>query len=153
MLISKVSLQFIVLFSCTLLFTNSGFSQVTRPGSPNEASLRHIIDSIDRQFSRDFYNGDSISLASYYTHDAQFGCAKGTEILASWNKSIQRAIKNNTRTLIFSTTSLTLTGEFLVEVGSFQNKDESGTTRGSGQYLLVWKQENGTWKIHRDIGL
>jgi ketosteroid isomerase-like protein len=150
---SKVSLQFIVLFCCTLFFADSGFTQVTRPGSSNEASLRPIIDSIDRQFSRDFYNGDSIALAAYYTHDAQFGCAKGAEILASWNKSIQRAIKNNTRTLIFSTTSLTVTGEFLLEVGSFQNKDESGTTKSSGQYLVVWKQENGTWKIHRDIGL
>jgi ketosteroid isomerase-like protein len=112
-----------------------------------------IIESIDKQFSKDFYNGDSVALAGHYASNAQFGSLKGKEILSYWGRSIRNSIKNNTRNLLFTTTALTGDSEFLVELGIYEIKDDKNNPKGKGKYLVVWKQENGKWKIYRDIGL
>lgn len=114
---------------------------------------RAIIDSLDRQFSKDYLNGDSVALASYYAKDAQFGFLKGKDIFSYWSKSIQSSTKNNTRNLIFTTTALAGDSEFLVELGIYEKRDDKGNLKGTGKYLGVWKQEDGEWKIYRDIGL
>lgn len=114
---------------------------------------RALIGTIDKQFSKDYYNGDSVALTAHYASDGQYGCLKGNDILAQWGKSIRNSIKNNTRHLIFTTTTLTADAEFLVEVGFYEIKDDNGNVKSKGKYLVVWKQESGAWRIYRDIGL
>lgn len=46
-------------------------------GFYNLHKVRLTIDSLDKQFSKDFYNGDSVALANYYSSDAKFGSLKG----------------------------------------------------------------------------
>jgi len=114
---------------------------------------RILIEKTDQQFAKDFQEGDSLALAAHYAKDAEFGSLKGEEILAYWGKSIRNSIKNNVRNLKFTTSSLTNDGEFLIELGTFEIKDDQDEIKASGKYLVVWKQENGIWKIYRDIGL
>ena len=140
---------------CFLLYNVSVFAQTIKAEPPaiNTQQARAIIDSLDKQFSNDYLIGDSVALAGYYTKDAQFGSLKGKDIFSSWGQSIRNSIKNNTRNLIFTTTALTGDSEFLVELGIYEIKDDKGNLKGNGKYLVVWKQENGEWKIYRDIGL
>ena len=119
----------------------------------NLEKAKAIIESTDIQFSKDYLNGDSLALAAHYTKDAQFGSLEGEEILSYWGKSIRNSIKNNTRNLIFTTTALTGDSEFLVELGIYEIKDDTNTLKGTGKYVVVWKQEDGEWKIYHDIGL
>lgn len=114
---------------------------------------RVLIENADQQFSKDYKEGDSLALAAHYTKDAEFGTLKGEEILAYWGKSIRNSIKNNARNLIFTTSSLTNDGEFIIELGTYELKDDQDVLKGTGKYLVVWKQEDGKWKIYRDIGL
>ena len=114
---------------------------------------RVLIENADQQFSKDYKEGDSLALAAHYTKDAEFGSLKGEEILAYWGKSIRNSIKNNARNLIFTTSSLTNDGEFIIELGTYELKDDQDVLKGTGKYLVVWKQEDGKWKIYRDIGL
>ena len=55
--------------------------------------------------------------------------------------------------MIFTTTSLTADAEFLIEVGLYEIKDDNNNLKKKGKYLVVWKQENGGWKLYRDLGL
>ena len=66
---------------------------------------------------------------------------------------IRNSIKNDSRNIVYTTTSLSTDPEFLVELGKYELKDNKGNLKGNGKYLVVWKNENGNWKLYRDIGL
>ena len=114
---------------------------------------RIIIDSLDKQFAQHFYNGDSVSLYNMYAKGASLGNKRGNEILLSWGQQIRNSVRNDTRTIIYTTTSLSTDSEFLVELGKYEFRDSKGNSKFKGKYLVVWKQENGNWKLYRDIGL
>jgi ketosteroid isomerase-like protein len=42
-------------------------------------------------------------------------------------------------------------GETAHEIGRYTLKTGTGEVADSGKYLVVWKQEGGAWKLHRDI--
>ncbi|MFZ0453048.1 MAG: hypothetical protein WAM24_04800 [Ignavibacteriaceae bacterium] len=46
----------------------------TKSGSENTdlQKIRSKIEALDKQFSKDFYNGDSVALADYFSNDAKF---------------------------------------------------------------------------------
>ena len=147
-----------ILICFFLLCSNSVIlSQTTKTDSELSAreiqKAREILENIDKQFSKDYLNGDSLALASYYAKDGQFGSLKGKDILSAWGRSVRSSIKNNTRHLIFTTVAVTGDSEFLVELGTFEVKDDNNNIKNSGKYLVVWKKENAQWKIYRDIGL
>ena len=156
-LIFKLIVKSIMVSLCVFLFNSALLAQTTKvnqePSAIDLEKAKIIIDSLDKQFSKDYLNGDSIALAGHYTNDAKFGSLKGKDILSYWGKSIRNSIKNNTRNLIFTTTALTGDSEFLVELGIYKKRDDEGNLKGTGKYLVVWKQEDGEWKIYRDIGL
>jgi ketosteroid isomerase-like protein len=114
---------------------------------------RSIIEDLDKQFSKDFYNGDSLALANYYSSDAKFGSLKGKEILSAWGRMVRNSIKDDTRNLLFTTTAFTGDSVYMVELGIYEERDDNNNLKNKGRYLVVWKQENGEWKIYRDIGL
>ena len=116
-------------------------------------NVRIIIENLDKQFSKDFYNGDSVALANYYSSDAKFGSLKGKDILSAWGRMIRNSIKDSTRNLLFTTTAFTGDSDYMVELGNYEEKNHKNELKNSGKYLVVWKQENGEWKIYRDIGL
>jgi len=139
---------FYLLFSFTTVFGQSSV-----PEAIDLQKSRLIIDSLDKQFSKHYFNGDSMALYNMYAKDASFGCLKGKDILSALGKMIQNSITNDTRNIVYTTTSLSADSEFLVELGKYELKDSKGSLKGNGKYLVVWKKENGDWKLYRDIGL
>ncbi|MBK9382106.1 MAG: hypothetical protein IPN39_12360 [Chitinophagaceae bacterium] len=116
---------------------------------------RIIIDSLDKQFAQHFYNGDSISLYNMYAKGASLGNKRGNEILLSWGQQIRNSIKNDTRTIIYTTTSLSTDSEFLVELGIYEFRDSKGNLKhkenillcrnkrmASGNYIATWVCKN-----------
>jgi ketosteroid isomerase-like protein len=137
-----------------LIFSfSSAFGQNSAPATIDLQKARMIIDSLDKQFAQYYLNGDSIAIYNMYAKDAKFESLKGNEILLSWGKQIRNSIKNDTRNLIFTTTSLSTDSEFLVELGTYEIKDSKGNLKHKGKYLVVWKHEDGKWKLYRDVGL
>lgn len=114
---------------------------------------RKIVDSIDNQFTKYFYEGDSLSLYNMYAKGASFGNLKGEDILKSWGSQIRNSIKEDARNFLFTPIFLNTDNEFLFEVGKYEFKDNNGNLKGEGKYLMVLKQENGKWKIYHDVGL
>jgi ketosteroid isomerase-like protein len=132
---------------------SSAFGQNSAPAIIDLQKARVIIDSLDKQFSQYYFKGDSVAIYNMYAKEAEFESLKGNEILLSWGKQIRNSIKNDTRNLTFTTTSLSTDNEFLLELGVYEIKDSKGNSKHRGKYLVVWKQEDGKWKLYRDIGL
>ena len=42
-------------------------------------------------------------------------------------------------------------GETAYEVGKYTLLGRGGQTLDSGKYVVIWRQEDGQWKLHRDI--
>ncbi len=66
---------------------------------------------------------------------------------------VRNSIKDNTRTLLFTTTAFTGDSVYMVELGIYEERDDNNNMKNKGRYLVVWKQEDGELKIYRDIGL
>jgi ketosteroid isomerase-like protein len=112
-----------------------------------------VIESRDKEFSKYIFEGDSIALANMYTKDAQFGTLKGAEIPTALGKWIRNAIKNDSRNVTFKMVTLNADGELLIETGTGEVRSDAGQLKSTFHYLVVWKKEDGTWKLYRDIGL
>ena len=154
----KLYINIFLVFAITiLLFDGCQQQQNADTKSKSEKidlnKVRSTIEALDRQFSKDFYNGDSIALANYYSGDAKFGSLKGKEILSAWGRMVRNSIKENTRNLLFTTTAFTGDSDYMVELGTYEERNDNNELRNSGKYLVVWKQENDQWKIYRDMGL
>lgn len=78
---------------------------------------------------------------------------KDKEILSALGKWIRNGIKNNARNVQFTTTDLFGNSEFLFETGIVETRDDNMNVKSKGKYVVVWKKENGQWKLFRDIGL
>ncbi len=146
------------LFSCNSV--NKDQTVESKPIYPSFdiQKARLYIDSVTRKFSEEFRNADSVSLASYYTADAEMLFAnhdpiKGKEILSAWGSTIRNGIKNAARNIKFTTTDLTGDDEFLIETGTYEMKDEQDNVKDKGKYVVIWKNEKGQWKLYRDIGI
>lgn len=114
---------------------------------------RSVIESLDALYSKYLLEGDSVAIAAMYAKDGMMGCAKGPEILSSIGSWIQSGIKNDSRHVTFETTMLSADGDLLIESGTGEGRSDSGELKYTFRYLVVWKQEDGIWKIYRDIGL
>ena len=142
------------LLSLSLVFTFSiTYGQNTESATIDLQKARIIIDSLDKKFAQHFFNGDSISLYNMYAKGASLGNKSGKQILLSWGQQIRNSIRNDTRTIIYTTTSLSTDSEFLVELGTYDFRDSKGNSKYKGKYLVVWKQEDGNWKLYRDMSL
>jgi ketosteroid isomerase-like protein len=112
-----------------------------------------FIDSVNKKFTEYIRKGDSVSLAGLYHSDAELLFSNsepisGQSILNAWGSIIRMGVKEFT----FKTTDITGGGDLLVETGSYEMKTAENTLLDKGKYVVVWKQENGQWKLYRDIG-
>lgn len=114
---------------------------------------KSFIDSVNTKFSQQLRDGDSVALASNYWPDAELLLSnsesiKGKDIISAWAGSINMGIRDMT----FITTDITGDTNFIIETGAYEMRDANKTLIDRGKYVVVWKQQNGVWKLYRDIG-
>jgi ketosteroid isomerase-like protein len=114
---------------------------------------KSFIDSVNTKFSQQLRDGDSVALASNYWPDAELLLSnsepiKGKDIMSAWGATIRMGINAMT----FTTTDIAGDANFLIETGSYEMKDGNKTLIDRGKYVVVWKQQNGEWKLYRDMG-
>lgn len=114
---------------------------------------RSAIESRTALYSEYILEADSVSLAAMYATDGSMGCSKGNEILSSAGEWIRSSIKNDSRYVTFNTDTLNADGEFLIETGTAEGRNDQSELKYTFKYLVVWKKEEGVWKLYRDIGL
>jgi len=92
-------------------------------------------------------------VASQYGPDAEILLEKsepikGKDILSFWGG----VSRSETKDWAFTTTDLQGDENFLIETGTYEIKDANKKLADRGKYVVVWKKQNGEWKLHRDIG-
>jgi len=120
----------------------------TTENLPTDMSLlEKEIEQRLREYENYLDKGDSLALGDMYTVDAKIiPSVNGREnIVKVFSSMIKDSIIGT-----FETTNLWGNDELLVEEGKGVWTNKRGENPSSGKYLLVWKKEEGTWKILRD---
>jgi ketosteroid isomerase-like protein len=114
---------------------------------------RSGIEAANRRFTEAFARGDAASVARLYTLSAQLLPANSdfvagtTAIQRFWQGAMDMGLKE----AVLETLELEAHGETAHEVGRYALKAAGGQVADAGKYLVIWKQEGGSWKLHRDI--
>lgn len=111
------------------------------------------IRSADDVFEKLFREGNSAGMAELYTNDGMLlptssDFIQGKEAIRDfWQGAINMGIKEAKLDIL----EANLQGDSVIEVGRYQLKGAGGEVIDSGKYIVIWKQEQGRWKLHRDI--
>lgn len=90
---------------------------------------------------------------AHYTSDAKIyppgseSISGNTAIGTFWKAVYESGVKRAK----LDTVEAEQTGDQIVEVGNYTLYGDNDAQLDTGKYIVVWKQENGDWKLHRDI--
>lgn len=111
------------------------------------------IRAVNRRIMELFAAGDVVGIAACYTETAQF-LPPNAEILRG-RAAIQAAMKGlrdmGVRSVTLDTFEVEPIGGAAWEVGRYTFALANGTVADRGKYIVIWRQEGGTWRLHRDI--
>ncbi|MDQ1590107.1 MAG: hypothetical protein QOG71_734 [Pyrinomonadaceae bacterium] len=121
--------------------------------------VREVIKNNNLKFAEIFGRGDASGVAALYTADARLmppgaPALQGAEaITAFWQGAMKMGIKAATLETIDVETS---GGDLATEIGRFTLGMEAPGGGGerveqTGKYIVLWKNDGGTWKLHADI--
>ena len=63
----------------------------------------------------------------------------------------QRAMDMGVKAVKLATVEVVGDGNTAYEVGQFTLQGAEGQVLDAGKYVVIWRQEAGQWKLHRDI--
>jgi len=117
------------------------------------SAVKSSIEETNKTFSDAIVKGDSVAVADLYASDANMlppdmpKIENHDGILHLAGSLAKMGIKK------FSLESTNVYGnaDLAVEEGKWTIGDGSGKTLDDGKYIVLWKQENGKWKLWRDI--
>lgn len=114
------------------------------------------IHRLSRQFSAAYVRGDAGAMADLYTADAVIFPERsewitGREAIARyWTLGPGRRVTRH----VVTPTRIVIDGEHAYDYGTFEIAGErDGTAWGPfrGKYVVVWRRDNGTWRMRLDI--
>lgn len=157
----KQLLTALVIFSITsLLFVACG-DKANEPATNTAtetkstfdlSAAKKTIDSVNMVFGEMVKKGDSTGLASLYTSDAKLmgqnmpTVSGKAAIQSAYNGMLGMGIAGATLT----SSEVWGTEDIVSEVGIYTLTDKNGKEIDKGKYIVLWKMEDGKWKLFRD---
>jgi ketosteroid isomerase-like protein len=143
------------IFTAFILFcftANTVFSQNKKATTLDMDTANKAIQIQLRAFESSLKKGDSVALGNLYCTDARL-LNHGSPSTIGRNDIVKvfgDMIRDSTTNSGFVTNGLWAGDEILVEEGTGYFAKSNGTVVSRGRYLLIWKREEGQWKIFRD---
>lgn len=117
------------------------------------SELSTAIASANESFMETYGRGDAAGMARLYTTDGQL-LPGGSDVVtghegieAFWGGVMEMGIS----TARLETVELEDHGDTAIEVGRYTLGKADGEVADEGKYIVIWKNQAGTWKLHRDI--
>jgi len=115
--------------------------------------MRDVISAANEKFIVTFNNGDTAGLSTLYTRDGQIlppnsDFVKGREAIQGFWQAVQEMGIKKAK---LETLEVEDCSDTVIEVGQFTLYSADGQQLEQGKYIVIWKQDAGEWKLHRDI--
>lgn len=117
----------------------------------NQISLD--IEQLAEAFIDTFKRGDARGLAAIYAESGMILPPNGDmisgrqQIESFWQGMMNMGVKNVKLQIL----EVEQHGDTAIELGRATIMDEGNQVLDEVKYIVIWKQENGAWKIYRDI--
>lgn len=141
----SVTLFTVILFSCSTKSENKSNFDLN-------AAKAEIANS-NNNFESYVSKGDSVGLATnLYTIDAKLMAPNSESAVgrAKLTSALGEIIKSGITGIKLTTADIWGDENNITEEGTFDLNIKDGTVVDKGKYLVLWKKEDGKWKIHRD---
>lgn len=136
-----------ILMIALLLFLNC------QPAQQDTAKIREAIEAANGYFMQAFNKGDASVVAAYYTAEGQL--LPGNSDFVNGTQSIQEfwqgVMNMGIKSVKLETIEVEGMGEVAYELGKYTLFAEADQMLDQGKYIVIWKQVEGVWKLHRDI--
>jgi uncharacterized protein (TIGR02246 family) len=115
--------------------------------------VRDAIVAANEIFVNTFNKGDAAGLATLYTEEGQLlppnaeTMAGHQAIQAFWQGAMDMGIKSAQ----IETGEVDAHGDTAIEVSKYKLFGAEDQVLDKGKFIVIWKRENGQWKLHRDI--
>jgi uncharacterized protein (TIGR02246 family) len=122
------------------------------PMTTSDAVAAAIAQS-NETWQQCYRDGDAAGVTSRYRPDGAlfppgFDVMAGRDAIEGFWKA---AMAMGIATISLATDAIEVTGPVAVETGSFVLRTANGSEIDNGKYLVVWREEAGQWRMHRDI--
>lgn len=121
-------------------------------GNVNLDAVRQEIASSNQMWGQALVSGDSASLVGLYHTEARIYPPNMT-MMGSRNDIGRMATSmkgTGLQSATLNTTDVISGGDLVIETGTYEMRNAS-QVMDRGKYMVVWKQDNGRWRIYRDI--
>ncbi|HEY6976452.1 MAG TPA: DUF4440 domain-containing protein [Chitinophagaceae bacterium] len=136
---------------------NQSAENITSAQKPDSTSFdidkaKSAISDLNAKFSDELRKGDSAAMASLYASDALVMPPNSEpvpkdKIISVWGGAIRMGVKD----IKLTTDDLTGNEEVVGETGKYEMYGDNNKLLDKGKYVVLWKNENGEWKLYRDI--
>jgi uncharacterized protein (TIGR02246 family) len=115
--------------------------------------VRDAVEAGNENFIAAYLAEDAQAIAQLYTETAEViapgaPVARGRAAIADFWKAGFAA--NPPKSIQLETREVESAGDLAVELGTVKLGFRDGSTQ-QARYLVVWKREGGSWRLHRDI--
>ena len=118
----------------------------------SQTEARAIVEARNQIFAEVFLADDAVGLAELYTLDGRVMPPDGPDVVGRsgladfWAGAM--AVLGEVR---LYTDSALPAGDYIIERGHVELYDTDGNLAGTGKAVVVYEEEDGTWKIKTDI--
>lgn len=152
---TKPFLQLITSLVILFAFTTGCSNTTSKEGETNfdKATAKKEIEAANSEFMALVSKGDSVGLANYYAIDAKLMEPNAPAVVGRANiqTSMAGIIKSGVSKADLRTIDVWGAGDLLAEEGELTLFDKEGTQLDKGKYIVLWKKEDGKWKLFRDL--
>ena len=138
----------LVLSSCK----DSSKENISKQDVFNLDSAKQLIEKQNAAFQKAFEDSDSVGLANLFTSDGKMMMPGSPSIVG--RPAIASVVAQFMKMNIIrqaKTIDVWGNGDLLVEEGTASLSDQKGVELDHAKYLVMWKKEDGQWKLFRDI--
>ncbi|RDV14453.1 SgcJ/EcaC family oxidoreductase [Pontibacter diazotrophicus] len=122
-------------------------------GTANAAEIRNEIERANQKFMEAFRQGNAAGLAALYTENGMVlppnhDSVEGREQIKDfWQAVMNMGIKS----VKLQIGEVEQHGDTAIEMSRATLYIEGDQEVDQSKYIVIWKRENGEWKLHRDI--
>ena len=147
----RLAIVFVTVFLAALVGTSC--SRHAPAARFDLAAMRTMIEEKNGLFTRAHVEGNVATIDAMFTRDAK-SFPPGAEAVvgpAALHDFTMEYLKAGIKEFREETTDFYGNEELLIDEGTYVVTYGADNTVERGKYLNVWKQEDGTWKIHANI--
>jgi uncharacterized protein (TIGR02246 family) len=122
--------------------------------APSADEVRAAIETQNRAFGEAVHAGDTAAIGALYSADGAVLPPNGARVTGRaavtefWTSALTAGISS----AVLTTEEVFYAGgDTATEIGSAVLSAKDGSVVDEGKYIVLWKQEDGAWRLHRDI--